>query len=121
MAVHDALSRETMDKDVNLCHRCLDAVQYTVEKDDGSVEGRDVLKVEELLAAQAESYGYGDALLKDDDCIKDEAGLLCKVFGNASVTRKGSEVGSWKSRRRALGDIAYRSETALPVLLVAPR
>jgi hypothetical protein len=34
MAAHDALSRGTMDKDIVLCHRCLEAVDDVSE--DGS-------------------------------------------------------------------------------------
>jgi hypothetical protein len=44
-----------------------------------------VLFVEEMLAAQAEAYGDGSALLKDEDCIRDEDGLLCKMFGKQDV------------------------------------
>jgi transposase InsO family protein len=84
MAVPDALSRDTMGKSVVLCHPCLEAVQDISEGGE-CAEGRDVLTVEELLAAQAEAYGDGNALLKDEDCIRDGEGLLCKVFGKQDV------------------------------------
>jgi RNase H-like domain found in reverse transcriptase len=80
MAVPDTLSRDTMKKSVVLCHRCLEAVQDMSEGDE-CAEGRDVLSVEEMLAAQAAAYGDGSALLKDEDCIRDEERLLCKVSG----------------------------------------
>jgi RNase H-like domain found in reverse transcriptase len=80
MVVPDALSRDTMKKSVVLCHRCLEAVQ-DMSAGGECAEGRDVLSVEEMLAAQAEAYGDVSALLKDEDCIRDEERLLCKVFG----------------------------------------
>jgi hypothetical protein len=71
MAVPDALSRDTMTKSVEFCHRCLEAAQDMNEGGE-CAEGRDVLTVEEVLAAQAEAYGDGSALLKNEDCIRDE-------------------------------------------------
>jgi RNase H-like domain found in reverse transcriptase len=54
MAAPDALSRDTMDKSVVLCYPCFEAVQDISEGGE-CAEGRDVLTVEEMLAAQAEA------------------------------------------------------------------
>jgi RNase H-like domain found in reverse transcriptase len=71
MAVPDDLSRDTMTKSVVLWHRCLEAVQ-NMNEGGLCAEGRDVLTVEEILAAQAEAYGDGSALAKNEDYIRDE-------------------------------------------------
>jgi Integrase zinc binding domain/RNase H-like domain found in reverse transcriptase len=79
IAVPDALSRDTMDKDIVLCHRCIEAVDAVSE--DGSLtdeetrreeherESReeDVMTVAEMAAAQVEAYGDGAALLENED------------------------------------------------------
>jgi hypothetical protein len=97
MAVPDALSRDTMDKDIVLCHRCLEAVDAVGE--DGSHTGEetrreehesesreeDVVTVAEMAAAQAEVYGDGAALLRNEDCLRNEDGLICQVFGKEDV------------------------------------
>jgi hypothetical protein len=93
MAVTDALSWDTMNKDIVLCHRCLEAVDAVSEdgsrmeeetrREEHESESReeDVVKVAEMAAAQAEAYGDGAALLENEDRLRDEDGLICQVFG----------------------------------------
>jgi hypothetical protein len=93
MAVPDALSRDTMDKDIVLCHRCLEAVDAFSEdgsrteeetrREEHESESREenVVTVAEMAAAQAEAYGDGAALLENEDRLRDEDGLICQVFG----------------------------------------
>jgi hypothetical protein len=97
MAVPDALSRDTMDKDIVLCHCSLEAVDAVSE--DGSPteeetrrvehesESReeDIVTVAEMAAAQAEAYGDGAALLENENRLRDEDGLICQVFGKGDV------------------------------------
>jgi hypothetical protein len=52
LAVPDALSRDTMDSDVALCHRCLEAVE-----DADVVERGTMLEADEVRAAQERQYG----------------------------------------------------------------
>jgi RNase H-like domain found in reverse transcriptase/Integrase zinc binding domain len=97
MAVPDALSRDTMDKDIMLCHRCFEAVDAVSEDGSRTEDGtrreehesesreEDVVKVAEMAAAQAEAYGDGAALLKKEDRLRDQNGLICQVFGKGDV------------------------------------
>jgi Integrase zinc binding domain len=96
MEVPILLSRDTMDKDIVLCHRCLEAVDAISE--DGSrmeeetrheeheSESREenVVTVAETAAAQAEAYGDGAALLENEDRLRDED-FFCQVFGKRDV------------------------------------
>jgi len=82
MAVPDALSRDTMDKDVVLCHRCLEAVNEVTEEAGGATE---VLTADEMRAAQREAYGEDGVGLGEADCAEDEDGVWCKVFGKEDV------------------------------------
>jgi hypothetical protein len=84
MAVPDALSRDTMDPDVVLCHRFLEAVQAVTE--DTASDGREaMLEPEEVRAAQERQYGAGGAILKGEDYVKDEDGVWCRNFGERDV------------------------------------
>jgi hypothetical protein len=97
MAVSDALSRDTMDKDIVLCHRCLEAVDAVIEDESRTEEGtrreehesesreEDVLTVAEMAAAQVEAYGGGAVLFRNEDRLRDEDGLICQVFGKGDV------------------------------------
>jgi hypothetical protein len=97
MAVPDALSRDTMDKVIVLCHRCLEAVD-AVRQDESRAEGgtrreehesesreEDVETVAGMAAAQAEAYGDGATLLRNKNRLCDEDGLICQVFGKGDV------------------------------------
>jgi hypothetical protein len=68
IAVPDALSRDTMEKDIVLCHRCLAAVD-AVSEDGSRTEEKtrreehesesweeDIVTVAEMAAAQTEAY-----------------------------------------------------------------
>jgi RNase H-like domain found in reverse transcriptase len=97
MAVPDELSRDTMDKYIVLCHRCLEAVdavskdrsrtEEVTRREDLESESReeDVVTVGEMAAAQVEAYGDGAALLRNEDRLRDENGLICQVFGRGDV------------------------------------
>jgi hypothetical protein len=84
MAVPDALSRDTMDSDVALCHRCLEVVQAVVE-DAEVVERGTMLEADEVRAAQERQYGADGAGIEGEDCLKDEDGVWCQVFGENDV------------------------------------
>jgi RNase H-like domain found in reverse transcriptase/Integrase zinc binding domain len=97
MAVPDSLSRDAMDKDIVLCHRCLEAVD-AVSEDRSRMEEetrrefyesesreKDVVTVAEMVAAHAEAYGDGAALLRNENRLRDEDGLICQVFGKGNV------------------------------------
>jgi transposase InsO family protein len=97
MAAPDALSRDTMDTDIGLCHRCLEAVDAVSEDGSRAEEGahreeyesenqeKDVVTVAEMAAAQAETYGDGGALMRNEHRLRDEDGLICQVFGKGDV------------------------------------
>jgi RNase H-like domain found in reverse transcriptase/Integrase zinc binding domain len=97
MAVPDELSRDTIDKDIVLCHRCLEAVDAVCEDGSRTEEGtrreehesksreKDVVTVAAMAAAQAEAYGDGAALMRNEDRLRDEDGLICQVFGKGDV------------------------------------
>jgi hypothetical protein len=84
MAEPDALSRENMDSDVALCHQFLEAVQAVVEDAD-VVERETMLETDEVRAAQERQYGTDCAGIEGEDCIKDEDGVWCRVFGENDV------------------------------------
>jgi hypothetical protein len=97
MAVPDALSRDIMDKDIVLCHRCLKAVN-AVSEDGSRTNGgtrreehesesweEDVVTVAEMAAASVEAYWDGAALFRNEDRLRDEDGLICKVFRKGDV------------------------------------
>jgi RNase H-like domain found in reverse transcriptase len=97
MAVPDALSRDTMDKYIVLSHRCLEAVDAVIvdgsraeeetcrEEHDSESREEDVVTVAEMAAAQTEAYGDGAELLRNEDCLRDEDGFICQVFGKKDV------------------------------------
>jgi Integrase zinc binding domain len=97
IAVPDALSRDTMDKDIVLCHRCLEAVDAVSEDGSRNEEGtcrkghesesreEDFVTVAEMAAAQVEAYGGGAVLFRNEDRLRDEDGLICQVFGKGDV------------------------------------
>jgi RNase H-like domain found in reverse transcriptase/Integrase zinc binding domain/Integrase core domain len=84
MAVPDALSRDTMDSDLALCHRCLEVVQTVVE-DAELVERGTMLEADEVRAAQERQYGADGAGIEGEDCLKDEDGVWRRVFGENDV------------------------------------
>jgi RNase H-like domain found in reverse transcriptase/Integrase zinc binding domain len=84
MAVPDALSRDTMDPEVVLCHRCLEAVQEVAEGPVTFEEDR-VLSPEEVRKFQIDEYGTDGERLEGEDYVRDEDGIWCRVFGRNDV------------------------------------
>jgi hypothetical protein len=84
MAVPDAVSRNTMDSDVVLFDRCLEAVQTVVE-DAGAAKRGTILEAEEVRAAQERQYGADGVGIKGEYGLKHEDGVWCRVFGENDV------------------------------------
>ena len=81
LAVPDALSRDTMDKDVTLCSRCLESVSTMEEGSEGNL-----LSVDELTEAQASEFG--DIRKMVDEAgrfMVGEDGLLYRVFSASDM------------------------------------
>ena len=84
MVVPDALSRDTMDSDVVLCHRCLKAVQE-VSQITGTTESDYFLSKEEVLIAQEEYFGAEGVKIAGGDYVKDKEEVWCKILGRNDV------------------------------------
>jgi RNase H-like domain found in reverse transcriptase len=75
MAVPDALSRDTMNPDVVLCHRCLEAVKKVAEGPVTIEEDR-VLSPEEVRKFQNDEYGTDGERLEGEDYVRDSKGRI---------------------------------------------
>jgi hypothetical protein len=55
------------------------------EEHESESREEDVVTVAEMAVAQVEAYKVGAALLRNEDCLRDEDGLICQVFGKGYV------------------------------------